>query len=121
MFNHLELRSTNTQIRNIEISILILKLKNSTNSKGVITRVSIQINANGSVSSSSDNNANSGGIYATPTTGGSRSGALIATAWATMLYHGRSGYIAKTRKVVSTTRSLAEQYLHHHLFLKTFL
>lgn len=50
-----------------------------------------------------------GGIYATPTTGGSRSGALIATAWATMLYHGRSGYIEKSRKVVATTRSLAEQ------------
>merc|ERR1719230_228345 len=50
-----------------------------------------------------------GGIYATPTLGGSRSGALIATAWATMLFHGKSGYIEKTTKVVNTTRALAKE------------
>ena len=33
-----------------------------------------------------------GGIYATPTIMGSKSGALIASAWAAMLYHGKNKY-----------------------------
>lgn len=36
----------------------------------------------------------SGGLYISPGMAGSRSGALIATAWAAMLYHGSRGYEA---------------------------
>ncbi|XP_063714413.1 sphingosine-1-phosphate lyase 1-like [Symsagittifera roscoffensis] len=49
-----------------------------------------------------------GGIYATPTTGGSRSGGIIATAWATMLYMGEEGYTKTAAQVVHTTRALAK-------------
>ena len=33
-----------------------------------------------------------GGIYATPIISGSRSGALIAVTWSSLLYHGLDGY-----------------------------
>jgi sphinganine-1-phosphate aldolase len=49
-----------------------------------------------------------GGIYATSTTGGSRSGALIATAWASMLHFGLDGYIETADKVARTTQNLAK-------------
>ncbi|XP_790556.2 sphingosine-1-phosphate lyase 1 [Strongylocentrotus purpuratus] len=50
-----------------------------------------------------------GGIYATPTIGGSRAGAIIAACWATMMYFGEDGYVENTRKIVSTTRKVAEE------------
>ncbi|KAK7081020.1 Sphingosine-1-phosphate lyase 1 [Halocaridina rubra] len=47
-----------------------------------------------------------GGIYASPTVPGSRPGGLVAVCWAALLYHGKSGYIEATRKIVATARSL---------------
>ena len=41
-----------------------------------------------------------GGIYATPTFGGSRAGALIASCWASLMYTGHDGYVEFTRKVI---------------------
>ena len=38
----------------------------------------------------------SGGLYISPGFAGSRNGALIATAWAAMIYHGLEGYIENT-------------------------
>lgn len=38
----------------------------------------------------------SGGLYISPGFAGSRNGALIATAWAAMVYHGLEGYVENT-------------------------
>jgi glutamate/tyrosine decarboxylase-like PLP-dependent enzyme len=40
-----------------------------------------------------------GGLYATPTLAGSRSGAPGAVAWATLLFHGRAGYRRAAERV----------------------
>jgi glutamate/tyrosine decarboxylase-like PLP-dependent enzyme len=48
----------------------------------------------------------SGGLYATPGFAGSRPGALIASAWATMMSLGREGYVANTKKVLETARTI---------------
>eukprot|EP00735_Rhodelphis_limneticus_P008845 TRINITY_DN2322_c0_g1::TRINITY_DN2322_c0_g1_i1::g.20720::m.20720 TRINITY_DN2322_c0_g1::TRINITY_DN2322_c0_g1_i1::g.20720 ORF type:complete len:585 (+),score=145.22,sp/Q8CHN6/SGPL1_RAT/48.80/0.0,Pyridoxal_deC/PF00282.14/1.1e-22,Aminotran_5/PF00266.14/5.4e-11,DegT_DnrJ_EryC1/PF01041.12/3.4e-06,Aminotran_1_2/PF00155.16/4.3e-05,Beta_elim_lyase/PF01212.16/0.0018,Cys_Met_Meta_PP/PF01053.15/0.0049,SLA_LP_auto_ag/PF05889.8/0.011 TRINITY_DN2322_c0_g1_i1:49-1755(+) len=45
-----------------------------------------------------------GGIYASPSVAGSRPGAIIAAAWATMMTVGSSGYIDATRRIVQTAR-----------------
>ncbi|XP_055936958.1 sphingosine-1-phosphate lyase-like isoform X1 [Argiope bruennichi] len=45
-----------------------------------------------------------GGIYGTPNLSGSRSGGLIATCWASLLYHGEAGYVEATKKIISATR-----------------
>lgn len=50
-----------------------------------------------------------GGVYCTPTMSGSRSGAVIACTWASLLYYSRQGYVAATRKIVSTTRYIADE------------
>ncbi|XP_065916411.1 sphingosine-1-phosphate lyase 1-like [Dysidea avara] len=47
-----------------------------------------------------------GGVYASPTMAGSRSGAIIATTWATMMNFGEEGYIESTRKIISTTQKI---------------
>ncbi|KAM7538691.1 hypothetical protein Aperf_G00000052387 [Anoplocephala perfoliata] len=49
-----------------------------------------------------------GGIYVSPTFAGSRSGALIAGCWATLMYFGREGYVESTKRIVSTARSIAK-------------
>ncbi|XP_071479560.1 sphingosine-1-phosphate lyase 1-like [Diadema antillarum] len=49
-----------------------------------------------------------GGIYATPTIGGSRAGAIIAACWATMMFMGEDGYVENTRKIVSTAKKIEE-------------
>nr|CAH8873452.1 unnamed protein product [Trichobilharzia regenti] len=51
----------------------------------------------------------SGGIYASPTFAGSRPGALIATCWASLMYHGENGYCESTKRIVSTTRYIANE------------
>ena len=58
-----------------------------------------------------------GGIYATSSLMGSRSGNIVALTWATMMKLGRKGYVAETKKIVELTRyfanqlvSLSEQY-----------
>ncbi|XP_066974810.1 sphingosine-1-phosphate lyase-like [Macrobrachium rosenbergii] len=48
-----------------------------------------------------------GGIYATATIAGSRSGGIIASCWAAMVYHGLSGYVELTRKIVETARRIS--------------
>ncbi|XP_060575238.1 sphingosine-1-phosphate lyase 1-like, partial [Ruditapes philippinarum] len=50
-----------------------------------------------------------GGIYASPTLAGSRSGAVIASCWAAMMYFGQDGYVQSTRKIVSTARYIAQE------------
>jgi len=47
-----------------------------------------------------------GGIYATPTLAGSRSGCNIAMTWATLMCTGREGYVEKTRQIVSATKAI---------------
>lgn len=42
---------------------------------------------------------------------GSRSGALIAACWATLMYFGREGYVKSTKRIISTARSIAEGYI----------
>lgn len=61
-----------------------------------------------------------GGIYATPTQPGSRSGRDIATLWAVMAYLGKDGYINETRKLIKVTRDLTQairedDYLKNHI------
>ncbi|TKR64459.1 hypothetical protein L596_024986 [Steinernema carpocapsae] len=48
-----------------------------------------------------------GGIYATPTLSGSRSGCNVALAWATLLYFGRNTYVDRARKIVTMAKKLA--------------
>jgi glutamate/tyrosine decarboxylase-like PLP-dependent enzyme len=50
----------------------------------------------------------SGGLYATPGFAGSRPGALIASAWATMMSLGREGYVENTRRVLETARTIRQ-------------
>jgi sphinganine-1-phosphate aldolase len=40
-----------------------------------------------------------GGLYLSPGIGGSRSGGIIAATWAVMLHIGKSGYLARARKI----------------------
>merc|ERR1712232_1081372 len=49
-----------------------------------------------------------GGIYGTPAVAGSRPGALVAATWAAMRLHGTDGYISNTKKIIATTRKIAE-------------
>jgi len=49
-----------------------------------------------------------GGIYASPTVAGTRSGGAIAAAWAIMHYLGREGYLAIAEKVMQTAVRLRE-------------
>jgi len=50
-----------------------------------------------------------GGIYATPTVGGSRAGGIIAACWAAMLSFGREGYVSTTKQIVDTTQYIAKE------------
>jgi len=49
-----------------------------------------------------------GGIYATPTIGGSRAGGILAACWAAMLFFGRDGYVKTTKEIMTTTRKITE-------------
>ncbi|VVU95378.1 Pyridoxal-dependent decarboxylase conserved domain [seawater metagenome] len=49
-----------------------------------------------------------GGIYATPTIMGSKSGALIASAWAAMMYHGFDKYQEIATKIMEATERIKE-------------
>ncbi|CAF1269847.1 unnamed protein product [Adineta steineri] len=49
-----------------------------------------------------------GGIYASPSVAGSRSGYLIACCWATLMYYGHKGYVEETRKIIEVTRYIAD-------------
>lgn len=50
----------------------------------------------------------SGGLYISPGFAGSRSGALIATAWAALLYHGMDGYIENTKRMMACSSMLID-------------
>lgn len=50
-----------------------------------------------------------GGIYASPTFSGSRSGAVIAACWATMMHIGEAGYVSATQKVISAQRYIESE------------
>ncbi|KAK7082517.1 Sphingosine-1-phosphate lyase 1 [Halocaridina rubra] len=47
-----------------------------------------------------------GGIYATATIAGSRSGGIIASCWAALVYHGLEGYVKHTKSIIETTRKI---------------
>lgn len=49
-----------------------------------------------------------GGLYCTPTMAGSRSGAVSAACWASMMRMGRNGYLEATRRIIET-RKLIQQ------------
>ena len=49
-----------------------------------------------------------GGIYATSTISGSKAGGITAACWASLVHHGRSGYVDSTRKIVKTTKYIAQ-------------
>lgn len=49
-----------------------------------------------------------GGLYATPTMAGSRSGALSAACWASMMRMGRNGYLNATKKIMETRKLIQE-------------
>ena len=49
----------------------------------------------------------SGGVYATPTTAGSRAGALSAACWASMMKLGREGYMRCTALIARATHEIA--------------
>jgi len=53
-----------------------------------------------------------GGIYATPTILGSRPGGVVAATWASMMKHGRHGYVETTRQIVRATRKIAVAIEH---------
>jgi len=48
-----------------------------------------------------------GGIYASPSVAGSRSGFNIACCWATLMHYGLDGYVEETRKIIKATREIA--------------
>jgi len=50
-----------------------------------------------------------GGIYATSTISGSKAGGITAACWASLVYHGRQGYVESTKKIIETTRYIAQK------------
>lgn len=49
-----------------------------------------------------------GGLYATPTTAGSRPGGLSAACWAAMVSFGESGYLDSTRRILATAAEMKD-------------
>uniref|UniRef100_A0A7E5A038 sphinganine-1-phosphate aldolase n=1 Tax=Panagrellus redivivus TaxID=6233 RepID=A0A7E5A038_PANRE len=50
-----------------------------------------------------------GGIYATPTFAGSRSGLAIALTWATLVQFGHEQYVNRARAIIETAKKLANE------------
>ena len=50
-----------------------------------------------------------GGFYCSPGLPGSRSGSVLASTWATMVYTGRQGYVEKTRGIVEVREAVEEE------------
>ena len=48
------------------------------------------------------------GVYATPALAGSRSGALVVAAWASVLHCGFEGYVESTRQILTIARDIRE-------------
>ena len=61
----------------------------------------------------------SGGLYISPTMAGSRSGAVIAAAWSSLLAIGRDGFVKQTKQLLSLAELLASRIEGecHHLKL----
>lgn len=49
-----------------------------------------------------------GGVYASPTMSGSRSGGLLASTWAAMVYLGEEGYLRATEAIMKTADRIKE-------------
>lgn len=49
-----------------------------------------------------------GGVYASPSIAGSRPGALLAGAWAAMLFMGRQGYLESCKQIVGAARKIEQ-------------
>ena len=52
-----------------------------------------------------------GGIYATPTIAGSKSGALIAVTWTSILYHGMDGYFNNASNIVNLRQQIVNSVI----------
>lgn len=50
-----------------------------------------------------------GGLYATPAISGSRSGAMLACAWASLQAVGESGFLSQTKKIMETVNYIAQK------------
>lgn len=50
-----------------------------------------------------------GGIYISPSIAGSRSGALIAATWSSMIYHGFNGYKESVDKIINVVRYIVSE------------
>ncbi|XP_046829563.1 sphingosine-1-phosphate lyase isoform X1 [Vespa crabro] len=50
-----------------------------------------------------------GGIYGSPTINGSRSGGIIASCWASLIYFGYDGYVQATKKIIETTKYIEQE------------
>lgn len=50
-----------------------------------------------------------GGLYGSTTVSGSRAGGLIASCWATLMFHGMQGYVDATRKIIETTKYIEQE------------
>jgi len=61
----------------------------------------------------------SGGVYGSPSIAGSRAGALIAGAWASMMAVGEKGYIEATHKIVSTRITIQNAIKEHPVLKET--
>ena len=55
-----------------------------------------------------------GGIYISPNMAGSRSGAIIAGTWASLMYHGYDGYIDKTKKILEIVDYIYNELLNNN-------
>ena len=60
-----------------------------------------------------------GGVYGSPAIAGSRPGALIAGAWASMMAVGEKGYIDATHKIVSTKLTIQNAITEHPVLKST--
>lgn len=50
-----------------------------------------------------------GGIYASPSIGGSRPGGIIAACWAALMHFGENGYVEATKQIIKTARFLKSE------------
>jgi glutamate/tyrosine decarboxylase-like PLP-dependent enzyme len=55
----------------------------------------------------------SGGRYTSPGMDGSRSSGLLAATWASMVVHGRSGYLEKAKRIFQTAFAMQEEVRSH--------
>lgn len=56
----------------------------------------------------------SGGVYASPSIAGSRPGALIASAWASLMSQGESGYISACHSIVGAAKKIESSIRENH-------